>query len=83
VAYSLLFFTSKVGETLRIFGGFTYLYTMAKEKKQRADKYEEKLAINGTFDDLIKVSVNYTSPKKAIVKKSLKKKNDVSGDYKR
>jgi hypothetical protein len=30
---------------------------MAKEKKIRADKYDEKLAINGTFEDLIKVSV--------------------------
>lgn len=47
---------------------------MAKEKKQRADKYEEKLAIDGTFDDLIKVSVNYTPPKKQKAKKPTKKK---------
>ena len=45
---------------------------MAKAKKPRADKYEEKLAIDGTFDELIKVSVNYTPPKKA--KKTAKKK---------
>jgi hypothetical protein len=45
---------------------------MAKVKKPRADKYEEKLAINGTFEDLIKVSANYTPPKKA--KKAAKKK---------
>jgi len=49
-----------------------YLYYMAKAKKPRADKYEEKLAIDGTFDELIKVSVNYTPPKKA--KKTAKKK---------
>jgi len=53
-------------------GYFLYLYYMAKAKKPRADKYEEKLAIDGTFDELIKVSVNYTPPKKA--KKTAKKK---------
>ena len=48
---------------------------MAKEKKTRADKYDEKLAIDGTFDELIKVSVNYTPPKKAkAAKKAPKKK---------
>jgi len=30
---------------------------MAKTKKKRADKYDTKLAINGSFDDVIKVSV--------------------------
>jgi hypothetical protein len=30
---------------------------MAKAKKKRAEKYEEKLAINGTFEDVIGVSV--------------------------
>lgn len=30
---------------------------MAKAKKKRADKYDEKLAINGTFEDVIGVSV--------------------------
>ena len=46
---------------------------MATEKKKRANKYDEKLAINGTFDELIKVSVNYTPPKKE--KKAAKKKS--------
>jgi hypothetical protein len=45
---------------------------MAKEKKPRADKYEEELAIDGTFEELINVSANYTPPKKA--KKAAKKK---------
>ena len=29
---------------------------MAKAKKKRAEKYDTKLAINGTFADVIKVS---------------------------
>ena len=37
---------------------------MAKAKKKRADKYDEKLAINGSFEDVIKVSVKpATQPK--------------------
>lgn len=47
---------------------------MAKAKKARTAKYDEKLAISGTFDDLIKVSANYTSPKKKKAKKAAKKK---------
>jgi hypothetical protein len=47
---------------------------MAKAKKARAAKYDEKLAINGTFEDLIKVSINYTPPKKEKAKKAPKKK---------
>ena len=47
---------------------------MAKAKKARAAKYDEKLAINGTFEDLIKVSANYTPPKKEKAKKTSKKK---------
>jgi len=47
---------------------------MAKAKKARAAEYDEKLAINGTFEDLIKVSVNYTPPKKEAAKKPAKKK---------
>ena len=47
---------------------------MAKEKKARAAKYEEKLAIDGTFEDLIKVSVNYIPPKTEKPKKAAKKK---------
>jgi hypothetical protein len=50
------------------------LCNMAKAKKARAAKYDEKLAINGTFDELIKVSVNYTPPKKEKAKKAPKKK---------
>jgi hypothetical protein len=30
---------------------------MAKAKKKRADKYEDKLAIKGSFEDVIKVSM--------------------------
>jgi hypothetical protein len=39
---------------------------MAKAKKKRASKYDTKLAINASFDEIIKVSVTpYTpSPKK-------------------
>lgn len=29
---------------------------MAKEKKKRASKYDEKLAINASFEDIIKLS---------------------------
>ena len=46
----------------------------SKDKKPHASKYDEKLAINGTFEDLIKVSVNYTPPKKEPAKKAAKKK---------
>jgi hypothetical protein len=35
---------------------------MAKAKKKRASKYDEKLAINGSFEDVIKVSVS-SNPK--------------------
>jgi hypothetical protein len=40
---------------------------MAKAKKKRADKYDSKLAITGSFDDVIKVSVTpqKQEPKKA------------------
>lgn len=47
---------------------------MAKNKKLRASKYDEKLAINGTFDELMKVTANYTPPKKKPAKKAVKKK---------
>ena len=36
---------------------------MAKAKKKRADKYDNKLAINGSFEDVIKVSVTPGKPK--------------------
>jgi hypothetical protein len=45
----------------------------SKPKKKRASKYDEKLAIDGSFADVIKVSVNYTPPKKE-KKKAAKKK---------
>lgn len=45
---------------------------MAKASKPRAATYEPKVTIDGTFEDVIKVSVNYTVPKKA--KKAAKKK---------
>ena len=37
--------------------------TMAKEKKKREEKYDTKLAINGSFADVIKISVT-PKPKK-------------------
>ncbi len=46
---------------------------MAKVKKNRAAKYDEKLAINGTFDELVKVSVNYTPSKKGKAEEPAKK----------
>lgn len=30
---------------------------MPKEKKKRAEKYEEKVAVKGTFEDMIKAAV--------------------------
>jgi len=42
---------------------------MAKTKKKRAEKYDEKLAIEGSFEDVIKVSVNYTPKEKKAAKK--------------
>ena len=35
---------------------------MAKLKKKRADKYDSKLAINGSFEDVIKVMVTPGKP---------------------
>jgi hypothetical protein len=47
---------------------------MAKAKKERAKKYDEKLAVKGmTFDELIGMSTNYTPPKKEATKKPAKK----------
>jgi len=37
-----------------------------KKKKKRADKYEKKLAIEGTLDEVLKVS---TQPDKKEIKK--------------
>lgn len=46
-----------------------------KEKKQRADKYEEKLSIQGSFEEVIKLSSQpLNTPKPAAKKKTAKKK---------
>jgi hypothetical protein len=48
---------------------------MTKAKKQRAKKYDEKLKIEGSFEDVIKASVASTLNKsKEESKKSIKKK---------
>jgi len=47
---------------------------MAKAKKTRAAKYDSKVAIDGSFADVIQVSVNYTPPKKETPKKKAAKK---------
>ena len=47
---------------------------MAKAKKTRAKKYDEKLAVKDiTFDELITLSANYTRPKKEKAKKPAKR----------
>lgn len=38
---------------------FSYLCYMAKKKKERADKYEEKVKIDGTLEDVLKISTDY------------------------
>jgi hypothetical protein len=47
---------------------------MPKAKKPRASKYDEKLAVNGTFEEFVKVSVYYTYTPKDNAKKEPKKK---------
>lgn len=42
---------------------------MAKAKKKRADKYDTKLAINGSFEDVIKVMVTPQKPEPKPAKK--------------
>lgn len=46
---------------------------MAKPKKKRATQYEPKVAIKGTFADVIKVSVQPDQGKKPAKKKAKKK----------
>jgi len=46
---------------------------MAKAKRPRADKYDTKLAVNGTFADVIKASV-IPMPKQEKPKDKPKKK---------
>jgi hypothetical protein len=41
---------------------------MAKEKKKRATKYDEKLAINASFEDIIKLSADFSPTKKKDIK---------------
>jgi len=41
----------------------------SKPKKERAKNYDTKLAINGTFEDVIKVSVTPMPAKKETKKK--------------
>lgn len=47
---------------------------MAKPKKKRAPKYDPKVAIKGTFADVIKVSVTPSQGDKKPAKKAAKKK---------
>jgi hypothetical protein len=47
---------------------------MAKEKKKRATKYDEKLDINASFDDIIKLSAEPYTPAPKKEKKPAKKK---------
>jgi hypothetical protein len=47
---------------------------MGKPKKKRATKYDPKVSINGTFADVIKVSVQPDQGKKP-AKKAAKKKS--------
>ena len=42
---------------------------MANAAKKRASSYDAKLAINGTFEDVIALSVNVGTPKKSTSKK--------------
>jgi hypothetical protein len=47
---------------------------MAKAKKKRASNYDSKVAIKGTFADVIKVSVTTDQGAKKTDKKAAKKK---------
>jgi hypothetical protein len=49
---------------------------MAKAAKKRASKYDEKLAIDGTFEDVIRVSIQPTpgKPQEPAKKKKAAKK---------
>jgi len=42
---------------------------MAKKKKERADKYEEKLTFDGDFEEMIKISIKDTKKKSKPEKK--------------
>jgi hypothetical protein len=48
---------------------------MAKaKKKKRADHYDEKLSINGSFEDVIRISVNPKPEEKKEEEKPVQKK---------
>jgi len=47
---------------------------MAKAKKKRSSKYENKLAIQGSFEDVIKLSAQPMDKPKEKPKKTAKKK---------
>jgi hypothetical protein len=47
---------------------------MAKAKKKRAEKYDSKLAIEGSFEDVIRVSVQPGPLKESSKKKAPAKK---------
>lgn len=47
---------------------------MSKEKKDRPKEYDQKVAINGTFADVIKVSVKPKAKKTATKKPAKAKK---------
>jgi hypothetical protein len=46
------------------------LLSWQEQRKKRADKYDTKLAINGTFEDVMKVSVTPLRELKEEKKKS-------------
>jgi hypothetical protein len=48
--------------------------SIAKENGRRATKYDEKLAINASFEDIIKLSVEPHTPAPKKEKKPTKKK---------
>lgn len=52
--------------------------TKKKEKKPRSKKYEEKVSVNGTFEDMVKASF-LGKPKEDINKDELKKKSKRDG----
>jgi hypothetical protein len=47
-------------------------------KKERADKYEEKVTFNGTFEDMIKISTTGAEAKKAGATSAGEKKGERS-----
>lgn len=47
---------------------------MAKEKKPRADKYEDKLIVKGEFIDVINASLGLAKKAAKPAKKTVKKK---------